>query len=126
MAASRTKFYLDTQNAKWMGVCSGIADYTGVDVTSVRVGTVILTLLGGFPWTLIAYWVTAWIADDKPYGLYEDKDEARFWQGVRQSPARTTRDVRSKLRDIDRRLADAEAHYTARNSRLADEIDNLK
>ncbi|MFN5759718.1 MAG: envelope stress response membrane protein PspC, partial [Sphingomonadaceae bacterium] len=29
-------------------------------------------------------------------------------------------------RDIDRRLADAEAHYTARNSRLADEIDNLK
>lgn len=126
MSASRTKFYLDKQNAKWLGVCSGIADYTGVDVTWVRVGTVILTLLGGFPWTLIAYWVTAWMADNKPYGLYENKEEADFWQGVRQSPARTTRDVRSKLRDIDRRMAAAETHYTSRNSRLADEIDSLK
>ena len=77
MAASRTNFYLDKQNRKWLGVCSGIADYTGVDVTWVRVGTVILTLLGGFPWTLIAYWATAWIADDKPNGLYEDKEAAR-------------------------------------------------
>ncbi len=40
MSASRTKFYLDKKNAKWMGVCAGIADYTGVDVTWVRVGTV--------------------------------------------------------------------------------------
>ena len=126
MSGKHTKFYLDKQNAKWKGVCAGIADYTGVDVLWVRLGAVMFTLMGGFPWTLIAYWVTAWIADDKPYGLYEDKDEARFWQGVRQSPARTTRDVRSKLRDIDRRLADAEAHYTARNTRLADEIDSLK
>ncbi len=126
MTASRTKFYLDKQNRKWLGVCSGIADYTGVDVTWVRVGTVILTLLGGFPWTLIAYWATAWIAEDKPHGLYENKEEAQFWQGVRQSPTRTARDVRSKLRDLDRRLADAETHYTARNTRLADEIDSLK
>ena len=59
-------------------------------------------------------------------GLYEDKAAEKFWQGVRQSPTRTTRDVRSKLRDIDRRLADAEAHYTSRNTRLADEIDSLK
>lgn len=125
MSASRTKFYLDKQNAKWLGVCSGIADYTGVDVTWVRVGTVLGTILGsGF--LIIAYLVIAWIAEPKPYGLYHDKEESEFWQGVRQSPARTTRDVRSKLRDIDRRMAAAEAHYTSRNSRLADEIDNLK
>ena len=30
---SRTRFYLDKQNAKWKGVCAGIADYAGVDVT---------------------------------------------------------------------------------------------
>lgn len=125
MAASRTRFYLDKQNAKWLGVCSGIADYTGVDVTWVRVGTVLGTILGsGF--LIIAYLVIAWIAEAKPNGLYTDKEEAEFWQGVRQSPARTTRDVRSKMRDIDRRLADAETHYTSRNTRLADEIDSLK
>jgi phage shock protein C len=126
MNARRTKFYLDRQNAKWSGVCAGIAEYTGIEVTWVRVGTVLVTLLGGFPWTLIAYWATAWVAQDKPHGLYEDADEAKFWQGVRQSPGRSTRDVKSKFRDIDRRLADVETYYTSRNSSLASEIDNLK
>ena len=126
MSASRTKFYLDKQNAKWSGVCAGIADYTGVDATWVRVGMVLLTLLGGFPWTLIAYWVAAWVANPKPLGLYNDAEDAKFWQGVRQSPARTTRDVRSRFRDIDRRLADIELYYTSRNTSLADEIERLR
>jgi phage shock protein C len=30
MSGKHTKFYLDKQNAKWKGVCAGIADYTGV------------------------------------------------------------------------------------------------
>jgi phage shock protein C len=126
MTASRTKFYLNKQNAKWKGVCSGIADYTGIDATWVRLGTVLVTFMGAFPWTLIAYVITAWVANDKPHGLYENAEEEKFWQGVRQSPARTTRDVRSKFRDIDRRLADVETYYTSRNSTLANEIDSLK
>ena len=126
MSASRTKIYLDKQNAKWSGVCAGISDYTGVDVTWVRVGLVLLTLLGGFPWTLVAYGVTAWVAKPKPIGLYNDAEDAKFWQGVRQSPARTTRDVRGKFRDIDRRLADIELYYTSRNTSLADEIERLR
>ena len=126
MNARRTKFYLDRQNKKWSGVCAGIADYTGIDATWVRVGAVLITLLGAFPWTLIAYWITAWVAQPKPLGLYDDAEDAKFWQGVRQSPARTTRDVRSRFRDIDRRLADVETYYTSRNSSLANEIDSLK
>jgi phage shock protein C len=126
MTPQRTKFYTDKQNAKWKGVCAGISDYTGIDVTWVRVGTVIVTLLGAFPWTLIAYVITAWVATDKPAGLYENAEEAKFWQGVRQSPSRSTRDVRSTFRDIDRRMADVEMYYTSRNSRLANEIDSLK
>jgi phage shock protein C len=126
MTSSRTNFYLDKQNAKWLGVCSGIADYTGIDVTWVRVGTVLITLLGGFPWTLIGYLVAAWVASPKPVGLYHDAEEAKFWQGVRRSPGRSASDVRAKFRDIDRRLADVETLYTSRNSRLADEIDALR
>jgi len=126
MSASRTKFYLDKQNRKYLGVCAGIADYTGVDVTWVRVGTVVLTLAGGFPWTLIAYWLVAWMADNKPAGLYENREEQKFWQGVRSNPKRSTAEIRSSFRDIDRRLADIEMHYTSRNSRLANEIDSLR
>lgn len=126
MSASRTKFYLDKQNAKWMGVCAGIADYTGIDVTWVRIGMVLVTLMGGFPWTLIAYFVAGWVADAKPSGLYTSAEDAKFWQGVRQSPTRSTRDVRAKFREIDRRLADVETYYTASNSSLAKEIDSLR
>ncbi|WP_136161585.1 envelope stress response membrane protein PspC [Sphingomonas flavalba] len=126
MSASRTKFYLDKQNAKWLGVCAGIADYTGIDVMWVRIGTVLLTLMGGFPWTLLAYWLAAWMGTPKPLGLYSTAEDEKFWQGVRTSPARSTRDVRARFRDIDRRLADMELFYTSRNSRLADEIDSLR
>ena len=127
MSASRTQFYLDKQNAKWKGVCAGIADYTGIDALFVRFGVVVLTLAGGFPWTLIAYWMVAWMGHAKPIGLYETPDDAKFWQGVRSNPKRSTAEVRSKFRDIDRRLADIETHYTSRSSNsLAAEIDSLR
>ncbi len=126
MTARRTKFYLDKQHAKWGGVCAGIADYTGIDVIWVRIGAVVFTLMGGFPWTLIAYWMAQWMAPAKPVGLYDSPEDAKFWQKVRANPANTTRDVRAKFRDIDRRLADMELFYTSRNTRLADEIEALR
>lgn len=127
MSARRTKFYLDKRNGKMMGVCAGLADYTGVDVTLVRVGVVLLTVIGGFPWTVIAYFLTGWIASDKPREHYDaDPEETRFWQRVRAAPGRSVRDVRGRFRDIDRRLANIEAHVTSSNSRLAREIDALR
>jgi phage shock protein C len=126
MTAQRTKFYLDKQNAKWSGVCAGIADYTGVETMWIRIGAVLLTLAGGFPWTLIAYGMIAWMAPRKPVGLYDDEADAKFWQGVRSNPKRSTAEIRSTFRDIDRRLADIEMFYTSRNTRLADEIDSLR
>jgi len=126
MNARHTKFYLDKRNGKFMGVCAGIADYTGVDVTLVRIGTVLLTVLGS-GMTIIAYLIVGWIAPKKPRELVQETPEqAKFWQGVRASPARTVRDVRSRFRDIDRRLADVETYVTSSNSRLAREIEQLR
>ncbi|MEE2915571.1 MAG: PspC domain-containing protein, partial [Pseudomonadota bacterium] len=81
MSDSRTKFYLDKQDAKWKGVCAGIADYTGIEVIWVRIAMILLTLAGGFPWTLIAYALIAWMAEPKPLGLYQDSADQKFWQG---------------------------------------------
>jgi phage shock protein C len=121
-----TKFYLDKRNKKWLGVCAGIADYTGLDPTVVRIGLVVLTFVAG-PWTLLAYWLTAWMAPVKPIELYDQlPEEQKFWQGVRASPRRTVRDVRSRFRDIDRRLADVETYVTSSNSRLSQEIEKLR
>jgi len=123
----RTKFYLDKQNAKWMGVCSGLADYTGVDVMWIRIAAVLLTVSGvGFPWVPVGYWLIAWMSKPQPGDLYVSDADAKFWQRVRINPTRSTREVHGKFRDMDRRLADIEDFYTSRNNRLADEIDSLR
>ena len=123
---SRTKFYLDKKNGKVMGVCAGIADYTGFDVTLVRIMMIAAILMGGGA-LIPVYFVAGWIADDQPRELaIEDREHQKFWQGVRQSPARTARDIRSRMRDIDRRLADIESYVTTENRSLAREIEQLR
>ena len=62
MPASRTKFYLDKQNKKIAGVCAGIADYTGVDATVVRIGLVLLAISTGVGPFIVAYMIAAWMA----------------------------------------------------------------
>ena len=126
MSARRTKFYLDKRNRKWLGVCAGLADYTGVDVTLIRVGVVFLTIFT-FPWALVAYLVVNWLANDKPGEFYgTSREDEKFWQTVRARPGTSVRDVRAKFRDIDRRMADIETHVTSQNSALAREIDALR
>lgn len=125
MSVSRTKFYLDKQNKKWLGVCSGLADYSGIDVLWLRLGFVLLSF-AVFPMNVVAYLLIAWMAPTAPRGLYQSQEDMKFWQGVRTNPKRSTSEVRSKFRDIDRRLADIEVYYTSRNTRLADEIDSLR
>ncbi len=124
--AARTQFYLNKQDAKWKGVCAGISDYTGVEVLWVRLGMAGMTVIAQQWWLIVAYMIVAWIVDPKPVGLYESPDDAKFWQGVRSNPKRSSAEVRSKLRDIDRRLADMETHFTSRNTQLANEIDALR
>jgi phage shock protein C len=127
VSARHTKFYRDKRNGKWMGVCAGIADYTGVDVTLVRIAFVLATVCGGSGVVVVAYLVAGWMAPVKPRELaYQSAEDAKFWQGVRASPARTVRDVRSRFRDIDRRLADVETYVTSSNGRLAREIEQLR
>jgi len=123
---SRTRFYLDKRNKKIMGVCSGIADYTGFDVTLVRVFMVAALFMSSFA-LLPVYFITGWIADDKPRELRTgDPEEQRFWQGVRASPTQSARNISSRMRDIDRRLADIESYVTTENRTLAREIEQLR
>jgi phage shock protein C len=123
---SRTRFYRDTVNGKVMGVCAGIADYTGMDVTLIRIMMIAAILLGsGSP--IMLYFIAGWLTPKKPHGLdYVDDEDKRFWQGVRASPTRSAREIRSRMRDIDRRLADIESYVTTENRSLASEIERLR
>ena len=124
--ASRTRFYRDKRNGKLFGVCAGIADYTGFDVNLVRVSFLAAVFMSGGS-VLPFYFIAAMVTPTKPRQFeLTDREERQFWQGVRASPARTARDIRSRLRDIDRRLADIESYVTTENRSLAREIEQLR
>jgi phage shock protein C len=126
MSVRRTRFYLDKRNKRFLGVCSGIADYFGWDVTLVRVAVFAGVFLSGGN-LLIPYFAAAWIADPKPSSLYDDSlEDSRFWKNVRVSPQRTVRDVKASFRESDRRLRDIEAYVTSSNRSLSNEIDSLR
>ena len=125
MTSERTTLYRDKQNGKLMGVCAGIADYTGVNVAWIRLGMLVLVGMtsGGI---LPLYFLAGLALNKKPPHLYVDEQEQRYWQRVRQSPQRTAREIRARFRDVDRRLAEVESYYVTSNPRLSAEIERLR
>jgi phage shock protein C len=113
------KFELDRGNRKLFGVCGGISNLTGVDATFVRVGVVVLTL--ALPWMILIYGIAAWFARPKRNVGYDIKaDIAMLRSGARD-------DYRSRMRDIDMRLAALDPEVAAPQSRrLSREIDELR
>lgn len=125
MNTPRTTLYRDKHNAKLLGVCSGVADYTGVNVLWVRL-LFLLMILTIAPIVLPGYFIAGLLLNKKPQHLYADQDETKYWQRVRQSPKRTAREIRGKMKDIDRRLAEVETYYVTSNPRLNAEIERLR
>jgi phage shock protein C len=121
----RTTLYKDPYNKKLMGICAGIADYTGVNALWVRLGFLALTFVSG-GMTIPFYFVAWFLLNKKPAHHYVDHEEQKYWQRVRQSPKRTAREIRGKMKDIDRRLADVETYYVSNNPRLTAEIERLR
>ncbi len=105
------KFALDREQGKLFGVCAGIANQTGVDVTIVRVALVLFTLMGAWPWTVIAYAALAIFG--------------RSRAGGRHAIGKQT-DTRERMRNLDLRMQAIETCVTSSNSRLAREIEELR
>jgi phage shock protein C len=123
---SRTRFYRDKSKGKINGICAGIADYTGFDVSLVRI-TVIAAIFLSSGSIIPIYFLAGWVAPNKPHELENtDVEEKEFWRQVRRSPTRTARDIRLRLKDVDRRLADVESYVTTENRSLAREIEQLR
>ena len=58
------RFVLNRPQGKIMGIASGLADWTGVDVLIVRLALVAATLLAG-PVTILLYILAGWLASDR-------------------------------------------------------------
>lgn len=56
-----TEFALDKSNARLMGVCAGIANWSGIDPMLVRLGVVLSTLFLA-PAMIIVYLILGFVA----------------------------------------------------------------
>ena len=111
------RFEVDRAEGKLLGVCAGLANHTGVDVTIIRVGVVLVTLMGAFPWTLIAYGIAAFVGKSSRQPSAGYGRHGRF-AGREES--------RERMRSLDLRMQAIETYVTSSNSRLAREIEDLR
>ena len=58
------RFLLNRSQGKVMGVASGLAEWTGVDVLLIRFGLIAALLLTG-PVVILFYLLTGWLAADR-------------------------------------------------------------
>jgi phage shock protein C len=114
MSMRGKRFEVDRENGKLLGVCAGLANHTGIDATIFRIALVLVTVLGAFPWTLIAYVAAFLVARPRS-------------AAASYAPARVSREeARERMRSMDLRMQAIETYVTSSNSRLAREIEDLR
>jgi phage shock protein C len=110
----RRKFYLNKRDGKLMGVCAGLADYTGIQAPWNRIATALL-VLAGFGSLLLVYLIIGLAANERPAPL-DDRHDAQLGLSAGNS----------HWRDQGSPIGDVEAYYFASNARLSREIDGLR
>lgn len=109
------RFEADRANGKVLGVCAGLANSTGLDVTVVRIGAVLTALLVSIPW-VVAFYVVLGIVGSRPRRAA--RASSRHAAGGEES--------RERMRNLDLRMQAIETYVTSSNSRLAREIEELR
>jgi len=51
------RLYRSEKDVKLFGVCSGIAEYFNIDPTLTRIAAAILTVMTGFIWGILGYFI---------------------------------------------------------------------
>jgi phage shock protein C len=121
------RLYKDSRNKLVSGVCAGIADYFGFDVTITRL-VVVAGLVFFMPPTLIAYVLLAVLLPVKPIveRVYADERAERLQRSVRSSPHATLDSIRHRFRELDSRLQKLEKYVTSKRFSLDREFEALK
>ena len=123
----RRRLYQDRERGVFLGVCAGLADFFGFDLTLVRLITAIGAFLF-FPTVLIGYFVLALLLPKRPSDEREAYDEysQSLRRRVRSSPHSTLDNVRYRFSELDTRLQRLEKYLTSTRFKLDQEFESLK
>ena len=122
--ASPGKLYRDKERGAICGVCAGVADYFGFDLTVVRILTCVGALF--FPIIFFVYFAMCLLLPVKPVQLYQDSHDEKFWRSVRRSPRNTFAGIRHKFREMEVRLERMERYVTSPRFNLDKQFQDLE
>ena len=120
----RRRFYRDSRRGMIGGVCAGVADYFGFNLTVTRVLTVIM-ILSFMPVGLLAYiGCVLLVPSDRGVPGREPYDPG-FRRAMRSDPGSTLADVKRRFQKLDSRLARLERYVTSSRFNLDQEFRKL-
>lgn len=123
---SDNKLYRSSTDGVVAGVCAGIADYFGFDVTITRVLFVVGALFF-FPMLILVYLALALLLNKRPTadGIPEGED-GDLRRRIRAEPHATLGSVRHRYRELDQRLQRLEKYVTSERFKLDREFEGLR
>ena len=117
------RLYRIPSSGKVFGVCAGLADYFGFDVTVTRV-IVVLGAVFSAPLVVVAYIVLGFLLPVRSYEGGRDAVDPAERQ-LRSNPHSSLSGVRYRFRDLDVRLQRLEKYVTSSRYKLDREFQQL-
>ena len=119
------RFYRSRRDTVIAGVCGGLAERFGWDVTLVCIAAIVLAIFGG-P-VVIVYIIAMIIVPKEPMGRAPMSDEEdAFWRGVSDRPNVTFGNLKYTFMDLEDRLQTLERNVTSDDWRLRKEFRDLE
>jgi phage shock protein C len=121
------KLYRNPRRGMIFGVCAGIAEYFGFDVTVTRV-LVVIGMFFAFPVICGAYLILGLLLPVRAHtGSGEERERSSpLERQVRSSPHDTLANIRYRFRDLDARLQRLEKYVTSNRYKLDREFRSLE
>jgi phage shock protein C len=119
------RLYRNPRRGVIFGVCAGLAEYFGFDLTVTRV-LVVIAAFFSFPLICIAYVILGLLLPSRSHGASGHDELDPVERQVRQSPHDTLSNVRYRFRDLDARLQRLEKYVTSNRYKLDREFRELK
>jgi phage shock protein C len=115
------RFEVDKANGKVAGVCAGLGETLNIDPNVVRIGFVLMALVGhALVGMLIVYGVLA-IIGKADFGRSRGRDLARA-----ETKSRSDEAMDERVRAHRQRMQEIDTFVAGSNSRLAREIEELR
>ena len=118
MRRHRRRFYLNKENAKLAGVCAGLSDYLGWDVTFIRLAWIFMAIVWP-PAAIPGYILLAWLIDPKP----ENEINQTSSELSKSAPTyRRLGDAKARFERLEARLRNIESVVTSREFQMDREL----